>query len=221
MSKASDKKIPKRIDPFRSDEICRADLERYCLMAIELGASDAKVIKSNQVIVENRVRGKCLIPQCPHYGESVNCPPYTPLPEEMRMMIKEYKHGIFVRMIIPADQIAGEKAAEENRLAPYRRKINEVVSKIESQAFYDGYPLAMGFVAGSCKKAFCPDIECSALVQGKGCRHPLWARPSMESVGMNVYMMAAKIGWDIYPIGKKVSLDDLPHGNYFGLILIY
>jgi hypothetical protein len=43
----------------------------------------------------------------------------------------------------------------------------------------------------------------------------------MESVGMNVYMMAAKIGWDIYPIGKQVSLDDLPYGNYFGLILIY
>jgi predicted metal-binding protein len=220
MSKASDKKIPKRVDPFRSHEICRDNLERYCLLAIELGASDAKVIKSNQVIVENRVRGKCLIPKCPHYGECVNCPPYTPLPDEMRMMIQEYKHGIFVKIIIPADQIAGEKAAEENRLAPYRRKINEVVSKIESQAFYDGYPLAMGFVAGSCKKAFCPDIKCSALVQGKGCRHPLWARPSMESVGMNVYMMAAKIGWDIYPIGKEVSLNDLPHGNYFGLILI-
>ena len=123
-------------------------------------------------------------------------------------------------LIIPPDQIAGEKAVKENKMAPYRRRLNEIVSKLESQAFYDDYPLAMGFVAGSCKRTFCPDIECSALVQGKGCRHPLWARPAMESVGMNVYMMAAKIGWDIYPIGRTVSLEDLPHGNYLGLVLI-
>jgi predicted metal-binding protein len=168
MSKASDKKVPKRIDPFRSDEICRADLERYCLMAIELGASDAKVIKSNQVIVENRVRGKCLIPKCPHYGESVNCPPYTPLPEEMRMMIKEYKHGIFVRMIIPADHIAGERAAEENRMAPYRRKLNEVVSKIESQAFMMAIPWPWGLLQGHAKRPSALISNVAPWYKGKG-----------------------------------------------------
>lgn len=54
------KKIPRKIDPFRNEGECRTDLERYRLMAIELGASDAKVIKSCKVVIEDRVRGKCM-----------------------------------------------------------------------------------------------------------------------------------------------------------------
>jgi len=38
---------------------------------------------------------------------------------------------------------------------------------------------------------------------------------------MNVYTMAAKAGWDVYPVGKSVSPHDFPHGNYFGLVMIY
>jgi len=214
-------KIPRKIDPLRDDDTCRADLARYRLLAIEMGASDAKIIQSDQVIVENRVRGKCSVPKCPFYGLSLNCPPHSPSAEETRIMLKEYKYGVFVRLIVPSDQIAGERAFEEDSMRPFRKKIQDIVSKLESAAFYDGYHLAMGFAAGTCKRSFCPDIECSALTPGKGCRFPLWARPSMESVGMNVYTMAAKAGWEIYPIGKNVSLKELPHGNYMGLVLIY
>jgi predicted metal-binding protein len=190
-------------------------------LAIELGAADAKVIQSDQVIIENRVRGKCIIPKCPFYGTSINCPPHSPSAKETENMLVEYKYGIFIRLIVPSDQIAGGKAFEEDRMRSFRKKIQDIVSSLESSAFYDGYHLAMGFAAGSCKRSFCPDIECSALTSGKGCRFPLWARPSMEAVGMNVYTMAAKAGWEIYPIGKNVSLEDLPHGNYFGLVMIY
>jgi predicted metal-binding protein len=219
--KRADMRIPRKVDPSRDGDARRADLERYCLRAIELGAADAKIISSEQVIVEDRVRLKCMVPRCPHYGESPNCPPYAPLPEETRRIVREYHQGVFVRLMIPSDQIAGEKAMEENRMKPFRRKIHEIVSKLESEAFYDGYPLALGFAAGSCKRTFCYDVECAALSPGKGCRHPLWSRPSMESVGMNVYTMAAKAGWEIYPIGRKVSLDHLPHGSYFGLVLVH
>jgi len=125
---------------------------------------------------------------------SMNCPPYAPLPEEMRRMLKEYQQGVFIRLIIPIDQISGERAVKENRMAPCRKRLNEIVSTLESQAFYDGYPLAMGFEAGPCKRAFCPDEDFSALIRGKGCRHPLRGRPSMESAGMNVYAMAARAG---------------------------
>ena len=221
MGKRTEAKIPRKIDPLRDDDTCRADLERYRLLSIEMGASDAKIIQSDRVIVENRVRGKCIVPKCPSYGMSINCPPHSPSAEETRSMLKEYRFGVFIRLIVASDQMAGERASEEDRMGPFRMKIQEIVSKLESTAFYDGYHLAMGFAAGSCKRSFCPDIECNALAPGKGCRHPLWARPSMESVGMNVYTMAAKVGWEIYPIGKNVSLKDLPHGNYLGLVLVY
>lgn len=101
------------------------------------------------------------------------------------------------------------------------RKLHEIVSKVESDAFYDGYYLAMGFAGGPCKRAFCYNAECNALTSGKGCRHNLIARPSMEAVGMNCFKMAANEGWDIYPIGKKTCPEDVAHGTRLGLVLIY
>lgn len=221
MRKDQGKKVPKKIQRCWNDDACRPDLERYRLMAIEWGADDAKVIESNQVILEERVRGKCSIPKCVFYGTNLNCPPHSPPVRETKAVLREYKYGIFIKLIVPSDQIAGEKAFKEDSMNPARKKLFEIVSSVESQAFYDGYHLAMGFGGGPCKKAFCPNVECSALVPGKGCRYPLWARSSMESVGMNAFTMAARVGWDVYPIARTVSPDDVPHGTYLGLVLIY
>ena len=48
--------VPKTV----SDEALRADLERYRRKALELGAADAKVIPASWVVVDERVRMKCL-----------------------------------------------------------------------------------------------------------------------------------------------------------------
>ena len=106
-------------------------------------------------------------------------------------------------------------------MAPTQVIKHEIVSKIEAEAFYDGYHLALGFACGPCKAAFCPEIECNALTTGQSCRHRLRARSSMEAVGMDAYTMAAKVGWDIYPIGASVQPSEVPHGTRLGLILIY
>lgn len=220
MPEAQSRKIPRRIEPFRSGITRKADLEKYHLMALELGASDAKIIRNDQVIIEDRVVGKCKNPPCPFYGTNINCPPYAPTVEEMRKIIKEYRYGVFFRVVSPSDDVAGKRAFKENRIVLDQKKLLDIVSKIESQAFYDGYHLAMGFGAGPCKRALCDGVECSALLPGQGCRHNLYARPAGEAVGMNCYKMAAMAGWDIYPIGKSVSPDDVPHGTRLGLVLI-
>ncbi|HEY0196037.1 MAG TPA: DUF2284 domain-containing protein, partial [Methanobacterium sp.] len=41
--------------------------------AIKLGCVDVKVIPADQVIVENRVRLKCMV-GCPTYGRNLKCP---------------------------------------------------------------------------------------------------------------------------------------------------
>jgi predicted metal-binding protein len=97
----------------------------------------------------------------------------------------------------------------------------KIISKIEAEAFYDGYHLALGFGGGPCKPVLCRGIECSALVPGQPCRHPLRARASMEGVGMNAYTMAARVGWDVYPIGETTKASEVPHGVRLGLVLIY
>ena len=56
------------------DELLQSDLEKYRQRAIELGATDAKIITSDMVIVDERVRAKCIYPKCPWYGTNAHCP---------------------------------------------------------------------------------------------------------------------------------------------------
>jgi len=111
-------------------------------------------------------------------------------------------------------------AIEKNLIAPYRQKATEIVAKIEAQAFYDGYYLALGFGSGSCKSIFCQDTDCQALVPGQSCPHHLKARASMEAVGIDCFSMATRVGWDIYPIGYETTPEEVPYGLRLGLVLI-
>ena len=100
------------------------------------------------------------------------------------------------------------------------KKISEIVAKIEAQAFYDGYYLALAFNASNCKSLFCPDEDCQDLEEGKPCRHPEQSRSSMEAVGIDAFMTATRAGWDIYPIGRETSPEEIPYGLRLGLVLI-
>jgi predicted metal-binding protein len=121
-------------------------------------------------------------------------------------------------MKIPSEDIAGPKST--GKVGLWLRKLHEIVSKIEAEAFYDGYKLALGFSGGPCKLVFCPAAECSALVPWQPCRHPLKARSAVEAVGIDVMDLAAKVGLDVYPIGASVSPSDVPHGMRCGIVFI-
>lgn len=201
------------------DEVLQRDLERYRQRAIELGATDAKVVTSEMVLIDERVSAKCVYPKCDFYGTNANCPPYTMNPDQTRRLVDNYHYGIFIKLEVPSKEIVGPQAKKSG--ARWRRKIHEIVSKIEAEAFYDGYYLATGFASGSCKSVFCPDIECNALTLGQSCRKPLKARCSMEAVGMDVFALAANVGWEVYPIGRSLPPSEVPHGTRMGLVLIY
>ncbi|MFC1940588.1 DUF2284 domain-containing protein [Chloroflexota bacterium] len=195
-------------------------MEKYRLRAIELGATDAKVITVDKVFIDERVVAKCAYPKCPGYGTSANCPPYAMNPDQVRNVVKNFRYGIFIKLEMPSQDTAGIEARKMDLASPYRRKIAEIVAKIEAQAFYDGHYLAVGFSSGSCKSIFCRDKDCQALVQGQSCPHRLKARSSMEAVGMDCFRMAANVGWDIYPIGRETSPEEVPYGLRLGLVLI-
>ena len=201
------------------DEVLQRDLEKYRQRAVELGATDAKIITTDMVVIDERVRAKCMYPRCPWYGTSVNCPPYTIELEQAIKLVNSFRYAIFFKIEVPIETVAGKlthQQTKQGRLATKTR--NEVVAKVEAEAFYDGYYLAVGFGGGSCKRFFCPKEDCSAL-KGQGCRNPYRARASMEGVGMNVFMMATKVGWDIYPIGFRPS--NAPYGLRTGIVFIY
>ncbi len=145
--------------------------------AIKLGCVDAKVIPADKVVVENRVRLKCMA-GCPTYGKNLRCPPYTPGVDEFRRMLSEYSYAMLVKIegpeISPGDL--------SNYFSFYKDKIN-ILLELERAAFREGYNFTTAFFAGSCK--LCE--ECNV---GGECINPTTARFSMESMGVNVFKTA-------------------------------
>jgi predicted metal-binding protein len=211
------RKILKKI----STEVLKKDLSKYQQLAIALGATDARIIKTGTIVIDERVRAKCIHPKCVQYGTNANCPPFAMELDQVKKVVNGFKYAIFLKLNVPANEETGTTA---NKNWSYRRgmaKIFEIVAKVESAAYYDGYYLALGFASGSCKGVFCPNEECTALVAGQRCRYPLKSRSSVEGVGIDAFIMAARLGWDIYPLGDSSSPDNIPHGTKLGLVLIY
>ena len=208
----------RKIHTSTQEELLK-DLQEYRDKAIALGAIDAKVITTDQIIIDDRVRMKCLNPTCRGYGTNLHCPPYMPDLDHMRRLVKQYKYALFIMLRVPSSEVAGPHVREKRTSRASGMKIDEIVSKIESVAFYDGHHLAIGFAAG-CKGLWCPDQECAAIKPGGSCRNPLRSRAGMDAAGMDAYTMASKVGWDIYPIGEGAKTEDVPHGTRLGLVLI-
>ena len=78
------RKIVTKVPP----EILQKDLEKYRRMTLELGATDAKILPSSQVIIDERVRLKCICPKCRWYGTNANCPPHAVDLDTIRKIVK-------------------------------------------------------------------------------------------------------------------------------------
>jgi predicted metal-binding protein len=213
--------IPHRISTNIPASKIKEDLERYRAMAIELGAEDAVVIPTEEIIIDERVRAKCITPKCSNYGNNINCPPFAPDLPFMRKVIESYHNAILFSVKGNPSDFTGprrRKRTKGNKQTKYL--LNRICSEIESRAFYEGYHLSLAFGQGPCKSFWCPDQPCAALQPGKGCRFPLKARSSMEAVGMDVFAMAAHRGWEIYPCGDRVDANQIPHVLLVGIVLI-
>jgi len=200
------------------EEELKKDLELYCSKAIEYGAVDSQYIPAERIPVDDRVVLKCRVPKCFGYGTSVNCPPYSLKPDELRCILEKYRWAVVFKLEVPSEVIVRDKSTITERVNAYK-VVFEIVNKIESAAFYDGHYLSVGFAAGSCKSTFCYNLECTVL-KGEKCRLSLRARPSMEAVGIDCYRLATELGWEIYPIGSDARAPCVPYGTLMGLILI-
>lgn len=215
--------VPKRIlDNIPLSKV-KQDLERYRTLAIDLGAFDVVIISSDEIIIDERVRAKCIYPKCPHYGTSINCPPYVPDLNFMEKVISKYQYAVLFSVkgeteyFIKPDFYLKFRGMKN----PARVLLNQICSEIESRSYYDGYYLSIAFGQGPCKSLWCPDQNCVALQSGSGCRFPLKSRSAMEAVGIDVFKMASSKGWEIYPCGERVEKGDIPHVLLVGLVLIY
>jgi len=224
---------PRKIREKISEEQILDDLQRYRKAALDMKEiSDALIVGPESLYIDPRVPFKCAIPKCRSYGTCANCPPHTISAEETQKLVDCYRYAIFIKKVVRSGILSGEhmaKAGESERPEAKQRLIEAVqayfaiskaVTELESLAFYDGYYLAMGFSAGSCKKTLCHKFSRCQVLEGKSCRHPNFARPSMEASGFDVFRMAARVGWDVYPIGGTCQPGDVPQATLMGLVLI-
>jgi predicted metal-binding protein len=195
------------------------DLERYAQKALEMGASQAAVIKAEDIPVDERITLKCQIPRCFGYGAGAHCPPNTMKPAELRAILEKYHWAVLFTLDVPPEVIVREKTTIKERVAAFQ-KVYKLVSEVESMAFYDGHYLAFGFGAGSCRHTFCGQQDSCLAMEGKRCRFSLISRPSMEAVGIDVYQLVARQGWDIYPIGSGAKPEEMPKGVLTGIVIV-
>jgi predicted metal-binding protein len=200
--------------------------------ALEKGADDAVTIPATDVIVDPRVRFKCMIPKCYMSGSCDHCPPNGHATAEVRKIVSGFDWGIFFRVKVKSSIIASkdlheavesgvfDKSGNLMNLGAHYALVFTIVKIIEKIARQSG-SAATGFAAGNCKDPFCHlQPVCRNLMTDKGCRNPQLSSPSMESCGMDVYTMAARVGWDQYPIGGSCESESVPQGSLMGLVLL-
>jgi len=202
------------------DDVLEQDLLSFKRQALELGANMAEIIEAGWVEVDERVRLKCSVPLCPHYNHCLFCPPNTPPVDFVRNVVRRYSRALlFAADVIPPEEFS-DRSIQREAFSKWTTKVLEVVATIETQALASGYYLAMGFSSGGCRRTLCGQERCLNLQGGK-CPFPLKARPSMEGMGIDVFRLVTKVGWDIYPIYRSVDPKVVPRALAVGVVFIH
>jgi predicted metal-binding protein len=188
----------------------QANSEKYQFLiklALESGVTDAKIIPTSKVVVEDRVVLKCKV-GCNHYGETLACPPYTPSAEQFRKIVSEYSYAMFMKFSTTAtadsevyphlmtyltdsalSQDIKDKAAKFwQDWKDSKHKMLVSVVGLEKAAMKEGYSLAMSFISGHCQ--LCEKCNTDTKI----CKHPELMRISEDAIGVNVKKTAANAG---------------------------
>ncbi|MFO8111904.1 MAG: DUF2284 domain-containing protein [Desulfosalsimonadaceae bacterium] len=185
--------IPETIHPIRAENDpsrLAAEINTLCTKALDWGAAGTAVIGPEDLVFGDKHRNMTqTAPDLP----SICWPLDFPI-DDLKEALFAYDKGIFLYIDVDVDlpDDGDTPEADKNHLAAYR-KIHEIVSAVESAAFYMGHYLAMGFAAGNCRSVFCMEEgQCSAVVVAKGCTAPYKSRPSMSAVGVDPLKTAWK-----------------------------
>lgn len=158
--------------------------------AAHTGATKVKRLFPEGVSVDDSLATFCRAPQCPHYGQSMSCPPYVSGPEGFRKILQSCQHAVVFRIEIQSSSLHGEDRPAVMRL------LHEITADIENEAKRLGFSDSIGFAGGSCKPSFCDDQpNCRVIAEHGDCRYPEHARASMSGYGVNVGELMKAAGW--------------------------
>ncbi len=164
------------------------------------GYADFKWMKPEDIVVSQWVRMKCMF-GCKNYGRNATCPPAVPSVPECRRFFSEYRLAAIFHFAKKVDR-------PEDRHA-WSRRVNQKLVKLERAVFLAGYEKAFLLAMDSCCLcATCPGMR-------GACQHPQIARPSPESMGVDVFTTVRRYG---YPVAV-LSAYSQPMDRYAFLLI--
>jgi predicted metal-binding protein len=148
----------------------------------ENGYTDFKWIKSDQIVVSQWVRMKCMF-GCNEYGKNACCPPNVPSVPECDRFFREYRDISVFHF---------EKTVEkpEDRF-DWTRKVDSELLKLERAVFTAGYPKTFLLFMDSC----CLCKHCTETREQ--CKNQKSARPTPEAMAVDVFSTVRQIGYPI------------------------
>jgi len=151
----------------------------------EHGVSDFKWIDPKGIVVSQWVRMKCTF-GCGEYGHNATCPPNTPSVAECERFFKEYSEAAILHF--------PKKVKKPEDRHAWSRGVNLKLSKLERDVFLSGFEKAFLLFMDSCSL-------CSECAGDRGkCKVPRTARPSPESMAVDVFSTVKKHGFPIEPL---------------------
>lgn len=151
----------------------------------KLGLKEFIEFDPSVLIPEERIRVYCYQNLCGNYGKHYMCPPFIGTVEEIKSKLSNYNKAILVRYSEKVNANEDMRKVKRSKI-DFHKKILELENFL-SQKGIESWSL----VGGSC--SFC--IECKAITN-RPCKHPHKARPSLESLGIDVQKLLDDFGID-------------------------
>jgi predicted metal-binding protein len=167
---------------------------------VQHGYSDYKWIKTENIIVSQWVRMKCMY-GCPDYGRNASCPPNVPSVAECRQFFNDYTTAAIFHF---------EKSLEkpEDR-ATWSKQVNQNLLKLERDLFLKGHQKVFLLFMDCCRICTdCPGIRTE-------CKSAKLARPSPESMAVDVFSTVRQCGFPI-----EVLADYTQAMNRYAFLLV-
>ena len=210
------KTAPELFLNHEDDAAIEIKLKELIQYAKKMGASDAKVISTTDIVIEENLADMCKEPQCSNYGLSKNCPPHVSGPSGFRKKLKNFNQAIVFKIDVPSEILFSSERRELFQL------LHEIAAGIEQYAVKMGFKHSQAYAGDSCKALFCYEhLECRVLSKKGKCRNPQYARPSMSGFGINVSKLMKTAGWTLEKPGYNTESTTIKMESVCGLVLIY
>jgi predicted metal-binding protein len=178
----------------------RTDFADLIELARWLGASDATIVAAADISVEDDLAKLCFDLPCENHGLSAGCPPHVAGPSAFRELLRGYEQALVFKIEVPSQILLSNERREIFGL------LHQIAADVEQAAVQKGYRRSRGYAGGSCKQLFCRDRSaCQVVSDGRECRNPGRARPSMSGFGINVSKLMEIAGWKMKRIRSETD----------------